>query len=218
MCAGIGCHAFSRVPFTAPQHELPVRLRVLVPAAENAVGAGAFRPGDVLATRAGKSVEVGNTDAEGRLLLADALAAATQAPERPDLVIDAATLTGAARVALGAGVPAVFATSQADADRLRDLGANLGDPLWPLPLHRPYARELASPVADLTNCPAGGLGGAITAALFLHEFVHGARWVHVDTMGWNPKSEPGRPEGGEALGLRALWAFVKERYGATVVA
>lgn len=196
------------------QAGLQVKLRVLIPAAENAVGAGAFRPGDVLATRGGKTVEVDNTDAEGRLLLADALAAACE--EEPDLVLDAATLTGAARVALGPDIPAIFSNDEGVADELRKLGSSVNDPLWPLPLHAPYAQELKSGIADLVNCGSSGLGGAITAALFLKEFVSEApstTWVHVDTMGWNSKAAPGRPQGGEALGLRALWAFVKRRYG-----
>ncbi|RMZ55042.1 hypothetical protein APUTEX25_005668, partial [Auxenochlorella protothecoides] len=202
------------------QAQLPVRLRVLVPAVENAVGPASFRPGDVLRSRAGRSVEVGNTDAEGRLILADALAAAGEgaaggAGAAPDLVLDAATLTGAARVALGAELPALFTDDEAAAAGLAAAAAATGDPLWRLPLHVPYAHALRSPVADLLSCPeGGGLGGAITAALFLKEFAPAeSPWVHLDTMGWNLKPRPGRPEGGEALALRAIWAFLKARYG-----
>jgi leucyl aminopeptidase len=195
---------------------LPVRLRVLVPAVENSVAGNALRPLDVVPTRKGLTVEIGNTDAEGRVILADALAEAVG--ESPDLVIDLATLTGAARVALGAELPALFCNDDALAERLLRLGDREGDPLWRLPLFRPYAKQVESKVADLTNAPEGGAAGAITAALFLERFVERkgkpqTPWIHVDLMAWNAAARPGRPEGGEAMGLRALFALLDERYG-----
>ncbi len=191
--------------------ELPVRLRVLVPAVENAISGNAMRPLDVLSTRKGLTVEVGNTDAEGRLILSDALAAADE--ESPDLLIDAATLTGAARIALGTGLPALFSNDDAAAGALLAAGTRTGDPLWRLPLHEAYASGLQSPVADLSNIGPGGYGGAITAALFLQNFVSPkTRWMHIDTMGWNLEGKPGRPVGGEALALRALTEMLVERY------
>jgi leucyl aminopeptidase len=192
--------------------ELPVRLRVLVPAVENSVSGNAMRPLDVLPSRKGLSVEIGNTDAEGRLILADALTEAST--ESPDLLIDAATLTGAARVALGAALPALFSTDDAAADALLETGRSTGDPLWRLPLHEPYRKSLDSKVADLNNISSDSYGGAITAALFLREFVAKKQsWLHIDTMGWNLESRPGRPYGGEALGLRALVDMLVARYG-----
>ena len=187
---------------------LPVTLRVLVPAVENAVSGNAFRPGDVLSTRQGLTVEVGNTDAEGRLILCDALTEATR--EKPDLIVDFATLTGAARVALGTDLPALFSNHDDLAAALLDHGLAHHDPLWRLPLHRPYRRLLDSAVADLNNVSEGGYGGAITAALFLQEFV-GAEtpWMHIDLMAWNLKSMPGRPAGGEAMGLRAVYGLIE---------
>jgi len=171
---------------------LPVRLRVLVPAVENAVAGNAMRPLDVLRTRKGLTVEVGNTDAEGRLILCDALAEAER--DEPDLLIDAATLTGAARVALGTSLPAVFARRDETARALVLSGDDAHDPLWRLPLHTPYRRLLDSRVADINNISDGPFGGAITAALFLGEFVAKERdWVHIDTMGFNLSARPGRP-------------------------
>ncbi len=192
--------------------KLRVRLRVLVPAVENSVSGDAYRPLDVLATRKGLTVEVGNTDAEGRIILSDALAEADS--ESPDLLVDVATLTGAARVALGAQVPAVFSTDEAASSELLAASGRVRDPLWRLPLVDAYRRQIDSPVADLNNVSEGGYGGAITAALFLREFVsRKTPWIHVDTMGWNLESQPGRPSGGEALGLRALYAMLEARYG-----
>ena len=192
--------------------DLPVQLRVLIPAVENAVSGDAFRPMDVLATRKGLSVEVGNTDAEGRLVLCDALAEACT--EKPDLLIDMATLTGAARVALGPDLPALFANDdQLAADLLRQ-GEQEGDPLWRLPLHTPYGSWLDSKVADLNNVSSGGFAGAITAALFLERFVEPeVPWIHLDLFGWNPNEKPGRPKGGECFAVRALYGLIAERFG-----
>ncbi|HUZ72419.1 MAG TPA: leucyl aminopeptidase family protein [Stellaceae bacterium] len=191
---------------------LPVRLRVLVPAVENSVSGSAFRPLDVIRTRQGLTVEVGNTDAEGRLILCDALAEACR--EAPALVIDMATLTGAARVALGPELPALFANDETLAADLLRAGTEEGDPFWRLPLWRPYRDLLKSPIADINNVSEGPHAGAITAALYLAEFVPAATpWAHIDTFAWNQKSRPGRPEGGEALALRALLAVIERRYG-----
>ena len=187
---------------------LPLRLRVLVPAVENSVSGTAFRPLDVLATRKGLSVEVGNTDAEGRLVLCDALAEADR--EKPDLIVDFATLTGAARVALGTDLPALFCNHDGTAEALLEAGRAAYDPVWRLPLHRPYRHLLDSKVADLNNVSSGSHGGAITAALFLAEFVRPETpWVHLDIMAWNLTARPGRPEGGEAMGLRAVYALIE---------
>lgn len=192
---------------------LPVALRVLIPTVENSVSGNAYHPLDVLNTRAGITVENGNTDAEGRLILCDALAEAIR--EQPDLVIDAATLTGAARVALGTELPALFCNDDTVAEEILRAGMDTNDHLWRLPLHKPYRKMLDSKVADIYSCSEGGYAGAITAALFLQEFVKGAKsWVHIDTMAYNTSSKPGRPEGGEAFGLRALLLFLWRRYGA----
>jgi leucyl aminopeptidase len=170
------------------------------------------RPLDVLQTRARITVENGNTDAEGRLILCDALAEAVE--ERPDLLVDAATLTGAARVALGTELPALFCNDDAVASELLSVALEVDDPLWRLPLHTPYRKMLDSKVADINSCGEGGYGGAITAALFLYEFVKESEvtWCHIDTMAYNLSSKPGRPEGGEAFGLRALFEFIKRKY------
>lgn len=190
---------------------LPVRLRVLVPAVENSVGGNAMRPLDVVRTRRGLTVEIGNTDAEGRLILADALAEA--AAEDPALLIDVATLTGAARVALGSELPAMFTPDDALADRLLAAGSAVGDPLWRLPLWQAYRRHLDGKTADLSNAPDTPFAGAILAALFLAEFAAPVRpWVHLDVMAWNTDNRPGRPEGGEAMGMRALYALIEERF------
>jgi leucyl aminopeptidase len=190
---------------------LPLRLRVLIPAVENAVSGDALRPLDVIRTRKGLSVEVGNTDAEGRLILSDALAAAG----RPDLLIDFATLTGAARVALGPELPALFCNDEPLAHELLACATDEADPVWRLPLHAPYARLLQSPVADLNNVADGPFAGALVAALFLERFVgEGVPWLHFDVMGWNALPRPGRPEGGEAMGLRAAFALLERREGA----
>ncbi len=191
---------------------LGVRLRLLVPAVENAVGGDAFRPGDVLATRKGLTVEVGNTDAEGRLLLADALTEADS--EAPDLLLDAATLTGAARTALGPDLPVLFTPREELAEELLAAGRDSAEPLWRLPLHAPYGRFIESRVADIDNSGTKPFAGAITAALFLRRFVEGtANWAHLDIFAWNDEARPGRPPGGEASGLRPLFAFLERRFG-----
>jgi leucyl aminopeptidase len=190
---------------------LPVRLHLLIPAVENAIAGNAMRPGDVLRSRKGLSVEVSNTDAEGRLILADALTRAGE--ESPALMIDFATLTGAARVALGPDLPATFANDEALAADLLDAGTAEGDPLWRLPLWAGYEEMLKSDIADLDNAPEGGMAGAVTAALFLQRFVDkGTPWAHLDTFAWRSSARPGRPKGGEALGLRAAWAMLRKRY------
>lgn len=190
---------------------LPVRLRVLIPAVENSVSANAMRPMDVITMRDGKTVEIGNTDAEGRVVLADALSLASE--ENPELVIDMATLTGAARVALGTDLPALFTNDDEVAEKLTSWGLRENDPLWRLPLWSPYQKMVEGKIADLNNAPEGGYGGAITAALFLQAFVgEGISWAHIDLMAWNTTSRPGRPEGGEALSIRALFAMLKERF------
>ncbi|WP_051929008.1 M17 family metallopeptidase [Thermopetrobacter sp. TC1] len=193
---------------------LPLRLHVLIPAVENAVSGSAMRPSDVLRSRKGLSVEVGNTDAEGRLILADALARAAE--EKPEIAFDFATLTGAARAALGPELPALFSTGEDIANALMAAGRALDDPLWHMPLWRPYLEDLKSTVADLCNISAHGHAGAITAALFLSRFAEGIpAWVHVDLFAWNPKDKPARPKGGELQAARAVFAylekFVKEK-------
>jgi leucyl aminopeptidase len=193
------------------EHRLPVRLHLLVPAVENAIAGNAFRPGDVLRSRKGLSVEVTNTDAEGRLVLGDALAKAAES--EPELIVDFATLTGAARVALGPDLPALFANDDALADALLAAGASEDDPLWRLPLWPGYADMLKSDIADLNNSPDGGFAGSVTAAMFLEKFVpKTTAWAHFDTFAWRPAAKPGRPKGGEALGLRATWTMLKARY------
>ncbi len=189
---------------------LPVRLRVLVPAVENSVAGNAYRPLDVIRSRKGMTVEIGNTDAEGRLILCDALAEACA--DNPDLIVDCATLTGAARVALGPELPVLFSNHDRTAEALLRHGMEEDDPLWRLPLHKPYRRMLDSKVADVNNVSESSYAGAITAALFLSEFVEPAiPWVHIDMMAWNTAARPGRPEGGEAQGLRALYALIAEK-------
>ena len=190
---------------------LPVALRVLVPAVENAVSSNAYRPGDVLRAYDGTTIEVDNTDAEGRLILCDALALARE--EEPQLLVDFATLTGAARVALGTELPAMFATHDAVAHGIFDAGQRCEDPVWRMPLHAPYRNLLDSEVADIVNAPAVPQGGAITAALFLERFVGDTPWVHFDIMAWNQRARPGHPVGGEAMGLRALYGYLADRYG-----
>ena len=195
------------------QADLPVNLRLIIPAVENSISGDAMRPGDILASRAGKTIEVTNTDAEGRLILADALTLAGE--ETPDLIIDFATLTGAARVALGPQLPAFFANDDALAADFARAAAETGDPLWRLPLWPGYRDMLKSSVADMVNSPDGGFAGAVTAALFLEAFVSpGIAWAHFDTFAWNPSSRPGRPKGGEAMGLRAAFAALQLRYRA----
>ena len=191
--------------------KLPVRLRLLVPAVENAVSANAFRPLDVIRSRKGITVEIGNTDAEGRLILCDALAEAET--EKPALLVDMATLTGAARVALGPELPALFSNDEALADGLLAASSQVQDPLWRLPLWQPYRKMLKSGIADINNVSDSTFAGAITAAIYLQEFVaKDTPWAHIDTYAWNQSSRPGRPEGGEALGLRALYHYLEERF------
>jgi leucyl aminopeptidase len=191
---------------------LPVRLQLLVPAVENAIGPNAFRPGEVLATRLGLSVEVDNTDAEGRLVLCDALAYAAEA--KPALLMDFATLTGAARIALGPDLPALFANDDALAHDYLAAGQRARDPLWRMPLWRPYLSYLKSGIADLANSGGSRMAGCITAAVYLERFVpEGQAWTHVDVYSWNDSDRPGKPAGGEAQGLRAAWGLLKARFG-----
>ena len=190
---------------------LPVRLRLLVPAVENSVSGNAMRPMDVIRTRKGLTVEIGNTDAEGRLILCDALAEACR--ESPDLVLDCATLTGAARTALGADLPALFCNDGAAAAALLEACEAEQDPVWRMPLFQPYRKLLSSDVADMNNVSDGPLAGAITAALFLERFIDpGVPWAHVDMMAWNREHRPGRPRGGEAQFIRGAMAMLRRRY------
>jgi len=191
--------------------KLPVRLRVLIPAVENAVAGNAYRPGDILASRKGLSVEIGNTDAEGRLVLADALALADE--ETPELLIDLATLTGAARVALGPELPPFYTDDEALAAEIAAAADAVADPLWRMPLWKPYMKMLDSKIADINHITSGAFAGSVTAALFLSRFVENTTsWVHVDLFAWNPSTRPGHPEGGEAQAIRALFALIKSRY------
>jgi len=190
---------------------LPVRLHLLIPAVENAVSGGAFRPGDILRSRKGLTVEIGNTDAEGRLILADALARAGE--DKPELILDFATLTGAARVALGPDLPALFANDDSLAAELLAKGESVSDPLWRMPLWKHYEEMLSSDVADLGNVSDAPLAGAVTAALFLQKFVpEGVPWAHLDTFSWRPAAKPGRPKGGDAQGMRAAFELLRARY------
>ena len=189
---------------------LPVRLRLLIPAVENSVSGNAFRPLDVVPTRKGITVEIGNTDAEGRLILCDALHEG--ATEKPTLMVDCATLTGAARVALGTELPALFCNNDTLADELLKAGEKVADPMWRMPLYRPYRRLLDSPVADINNVSSGAFGGAINAAVYLQEFVpDDVPWAHIDMLTWNLTSRPGRPEGGEARAARAIFTAIEQR-------
>ncbi len=191
---------------------LKVRLRVLIPAVENAIAGNAFRPGDVLMSRKGLSVEIGNTDAEGRLVLADALALADE--EEPQLLIDMATLTGAARVALGPDLPPFYTDDELLASELAVSATECEDPLWRMPLWRPYAANLASKIADMNNVTSDGFAGSITAALFLKRFVERtSAWAHFDIFAWNPKDRPHAPSGGEAQAIRALERLISRRFG-----
>ena len=193
--------------------KLPLGLTVLVPAVENAVGPDAFRPGEVVATRKGVSVEIDNTDAEGRMVLCDALARACEL--KPDLLLDFATLTGAARIALGPDLPVLYANDEALANDWLTAGNTTRDPLWRMPLWRPYLRYLTSGIADLANGSASTMAGSVTAALFLERFVaDGQRWAHVDVYAWNDSDRAGKPAGGEAQGLRACYAMLKARAAA----
>ena len=190
---------------------LPVRLHLLIPAVENAVSGAAFRPGDILKSRKGLTVEVGNTDAEGRLILGDALARAAE--EEPELILDFATLTGAARVALGPDLPALFANDDLLASALLEAGTRISDPLWRMPLWKHYEEMLSSDIADLGNVSDAPMAGSVTAALFLQKFVpEGMAWAHFDTFAWRSAGRPGRPKGGDALGMRAAWEMLRGRY------
>ena len=190
---------------------LPVRLHLLIPAVENAVSGAAFRPGDILKSRKGLTVEVGNTDAEGRLILGDALARAAE--EEPELILDFATLTGAARVALGPDLPALFANDDLLASALLEAGTRISDPLWRMPLWKHYEEMLSSVIADLGNVSDAPMAGSVTAALFLQKFVpEGMAWAHFDTFAWRSAGRPGRPKGGDALGMRAAWEMLRGRY------
>jgi len=189
----------------------PIRLRLLIPAVENSVAGNAYRPLDIVRTRSGKTVEIGNTDAEGRLILCDALTEADS--ERPDLLVDCATLTGAARIALGPELQALFCDDDAVAEGLSKAGASVGDPLWRMPIWRPYRKQIDGKCADLNNVAQGAFAGAIIAALYLAEFVSASTsWAHLDIMAANPSAKPGRPEGGEATAMRALYAYIRQRY------
>jgi len=191
---------------------LPVRLRVLLPLVENAVAGNAMHPMDIVRTRKGLTVEIGNTDAEGRLILCDALAEAST--EKPALLVDMATLTGAARVALGPELAALFCNDEALAQGLLEAARSEEDPMWRMPLWRPYRKMIDSKIADLNNVSEGPHAGAVTAALYLQEFVEPEiPWAHLDVMAWNPQSRPGRPEGAEATALRALYAHITQRFG-----
>jgi len=190
---------------------LPVRLHMLIPAVENSVSSASYRPGDVLHSRKGLKVEIDNTDAEGRLVLGDALAKAGE--DEPELIIDFATLTGAARVALGPDLPAMFANDDALAASLEDAARTVTDPIWRMPLWDGYDEMLKSDLADLSNAADSPMAGAVTAALFLRRFIpQGTPWAHFDTFAWRPSAKPGRPKGGDAMGLRAALAMLQQRY------
>jgi len=192
---------------------LPIHLQVLIPAVENAISGNAFRPGDLLTSRSGKTIEIDNTDAEGRLILCDAITKAVD--NEPDVLIDFATLTGAARIALGTEVPAFFCNDESLAADLIQAASMVKDPVWRLPLHKEYRYMLDSSVADICNSAASGYGGAITAALYLKEFVPvQTKWIHFDVMAYNMRARAGRPKGGEAMGLRAVIQFLQLRYPA----
>jgi leucyl aminopeptidase len=192
--------------------KLKLRLRVLIPAVENAVAGNAFRPLDIFTSRKGITVEIGNTDAEGRLVLADALALADE--EKPDLLIDLGTLTGAARVALGPDLPPFYTNDEMLAQDLAVCAKQENDPLWRLPLWPPYDSWLDSKVANINNAPSGTFAGSITCALFLQRFVEAAKsWLHVDIYGWTPSAKPARPEGGECQAARAIYKLLSDRYG-----
>ncbi len=195
------------------ENRLPVRLHLLVPAVENAISSNALRPGDILRSRKGITVEIDNTDAEGRLILGDALAKAGE--DDPALIVDFATLTGAARVALGPDLPALFANDDGVAQEMADAATRAQDPVWRMPLWDRYDDMLKSDIADIVNSAEGGMAGCITAALFLRRFVaEGTPWLHLDTFAWKPAASPGRPKGGEALGMRAVFEMIRRRYPA----
>ena len=207
---GGAAHALALAQWVMAQ-QLPVRLRLLIPAVENAIGPQSYRPGEVLRTRAGHRVEIDNTDAEGRVVLCDALSYAVE--QQPELLLDFATLTGAARVALGPDLPALFANDESLSQSILAAGRERLDPLWPMPLWRPYRALFESPIADFANASSTRHAGAITAALYLDRFVpETLPWAHVDVYAWNDAERPGRPRGGEAQGLRAFMAFLAQRY------
>lgn len=191
--------------------KLPICLRVLIPAVENAVSGNAYRPGDIIKSRKGLTIEIGNTDAEGRVVLADALTEAAR--EKPDLIIDMATLTGAARVAVGTDLPALFANHDVTVEKLLKASADVNDPMWRMPLFAPYRELINSSIADINNNSSEPYAGAITAALFLKEFVpNETPWLHFDIMAWNTRVRAGRPQGGEACALRALFDYFKNQF------
>lgn len=191
--------------------DLPIYLEVLIPSVENAVSGDAYRPGDIIETRAHKTVEIDNTDAEGRVVLCDALTLACE--NNPDLIIDFATLTGAARVAVGTEIPALFSNSDALITELQAASKTSGELIWPLPLHHEYRYQMDSDVADIVNSSSEGYGGAITAALYLNDFVdEEIQWAHFDVNAWNTRNRPGRPKGGEAMGLLAVFEYLQQRY------
>ena len=207
---GGAAHALALASLIASER-LPVRLHLLIPAVENAVSGDAFRPGDIIKSRQGLTVEIDNTDAEGRLILADALAKAGEG--KPELIVDFATLTGAARIALGPDLPALFCSDDALADELAKAGKDAADPLWRMPIWDAYDEMLKSDVADLANAAGSPMAGAVVAAMFLKRFVpKDVPWAHFDTYAWRDKGKPGRPKGGDALGLRAVFTVLSERY------
>jgi leucyl aminopeptidase len=192
-------------------NNLPINLRVLIPAVENAVSNNAFRPGDVITTRKGLTVEIDNTDAEGRLVLGDALCEAEN--DSPELLIDFSTLTGAMRIALGTELPGFFSTNTQIANELSVAGERVDDPVWRMPLYQPYNDLFKSDIADMTNCSTIPQGGAICAALYLQAFVNkDTDWLHFDVMAWNTRKLSGRPIGGEAFGIRAVFDYLDNRY------
>ena len=208
---GGAAHALALARLIAGER-LPVRLHLLIPAVENAVSGNALRPGDIVKSRQGLHVEIDNTDAEGRLVLADALTKAGES--EPELIVDFATLTGAARIALGPDLPALFSNDDELADQLARLGKDIADPTWRMPIWDAYDEMLKSDVADLANAAGSPMAGAVVAAMFLKRFVpKDTPWAHLDTYAWRDKAKPGRPKGGEALGLRAFFAVLEERYG-----
>jgi leucyl aminopeptidase len=206
---GGAAHALALAGLIMAQ-QLKVQLTLLIPAVENAIGPDAFRPGEVIATRKGLSIEIDNTDAEGRVILCDALTYASEA--KPELLLDFATLTGAARIALGPDLPALFSNDDTVAQQWLKAGDTTRDPVWRMPLWRPYLRYLHSNIADLANA-GSRMAGSVTAALYLERFIaEGQIWAHLDVYAWNDGERPGRPAGGEALALRSAWAMLKSRY------
>jgi leucyl aminopeptidase len=208
---GGAAHALALAKLVMAEN-LPVHLHILIPAVENAVSAAAFRPGDVISSRKGLKVEIDNTDAEGRLVLGDALARSGE--EKPELILDFATLTGAARIALGPDLPAMFSNDDQLAADLESAARQVTDPIWRMPLWDGYDEMLKSDLADLSNAADSPMAGSVTAALFLRRFVpEGTPWAHFDTFAWRPSAKPGRPKGGDALGLRAAFSMLAQRYG-----